>query len=257
MILKKFDSLPDGYGEVAFFWWHGDDITREKLQWILNQLKGKHICGLQINYCHSDKGGLQYGLTMESNPRPFSDEWWELVGWFIEICKREKIAVSLSDYTLGAPGQGFYADEILEEHPEFVGKQLVKRDGKVFVEAVPNSLNPMAKGVGKAVIEKFYGAFERHFPGECGKGINYFFSDELNFNIRGNLWSDDFEKEFYKRKGYSIQKNWNAVFDENVENAVKIRLDYYDVIVQLSEEAYFEPVYRWHEKYGMIFWVRS
>ena len=83
MILKKFDSLPDGYGEVAFFWWHGDDITREKLQWILNQLKGKHICGLQINYCHSDKGGLQYGLTMESNPRPFSDEWWELVGWFI------------------------------------------------------------------------------------------------------------------------------------------------------------------------------
>lgn len=253
MILKDFAMPADEYGEVSFFWWQGDDITKEKLSWILEQLKEKHICGLQINYCHGDKGGQLYGLTMESNPRPFSEKWWELVGWFIEECKKNKMAVSLSDYTLGSPGQGFYIDEVLKEHPEFIGQHIIKKDGKIQVETVPYSLNPMVKGVGAAVVDKFYGAFERHFPGELGKGVNYFFSDELNFNIRGNLWCDSFPEEFQKRKGYDIREEWEALFTDTGENTAKIRLDYYDVIVQLQEEAYFAPVYQWHESHGMTF----
>ena len=80
----NFANPAEKYGEVAFFWWQGDDVTKEKLKWILNQLKGSHICGLQINYCHGNRGGYLYGLTMESNPRPLSDEWWLLVKWFVE-----------------------------------------------------------------------------------------------------------------------------------------------------------------------------
>ena len=105
MLINQFVAPPPEYGEVSFFWWHGDPIEKDKLRWILEQLKDKHICGLQINYCHSDKGGRQYGLTMDSQPPPFSDAWWELVGWLIAECRRYGIAVSLSDYTLGAPGQ--------------------------------------------------------------------------------------------------------------------------------------------------------
>ena len=95
-----FQNPSHEYGEVSFFWWHSDDITKEKLAWILEQLKDKHICGLQINYCHSNHGGRLWGLTMESNPKPFSEEWWELVQWFTKECKRYGMTVSLSDYTL-------------------------------------------------------------------------------------------------------------------------------------------------------------
>lgn len=253
MILKDFFTPPDEYGEVSFFWWHGDDITKEKLSWILEQLKDSQICGLQINYCHGDKGGQFYGLTMESNPKPFSGAWWELVGWFVKACRKYGIAVSLSDYTLGSPGQGFYVDEVLKKHPEYLGQRLVRKEGKILAETVPYSLNPMAPGVGQAVVEEFYGAFERHFPGECGKGINFFFSDELNFNIRGKLWSENFPGEFFRRKGYRIEEKLEALFEDIGEETAKIRLDYYDVIVQLSEEAYFKPVYEWHEARGMIF----
>jgi hypothetical protein len=253
MILKDFDLPAQKYGEVSFFWWQGDPVTREKLEWILQQLKDKDICGLQINYGHSDHGGMQYGLTMASDPRPLSDRWWELVGWFIKECRKYGMSVSLSDYTLGAPGQGFYVDEVLAEHPEYIGQRLIRKDGTVRIEKVPFTINPMAKGVGDAVIEKFYHQFEVHFPGECGKGINYFFSDELNFNIRGNLWSDDFAEEFRRRKGYDIREKWDAIFDKSLPDASRIRLDYYDVIVRLSEEAYFKPVYEWHEKRGMTF----
>lgn len=59
------------------------------------------------------------------------------MGWFIQEAKKRGIAVSLSDYTLGSPGQG-------------------------------------------------------------GKGRIFFFSDELNFNIRGRLWNVFFADEFQK-----------------------------------------------------------
>ena len=84
MVLREFVNPPEKYGEVSFFWWHGDKIEKEKLHWILEQLKDKGIAGIQLNYCHSDKGGLQYGLTMDSDPRPFTSEWWELLGWLLE-----------------------------------------------------------------------------------------------------------------------------------------------------------------------------
>lgn len=123
------------------------------------------------------------------------------------------MSISLSDYTLGAPGQGSYMDAVLDKHPEFIGQKLEWKDGAVHIVKVPFSANPMAKGIGKAVADEFYGAFERHFPGECGKHINFFFSDELNFNIRGNLWSDDFKEEFLKRKGYDITEKWEALLE--------------------------------------------
>lgn len=251
--LFDFKNPPANYGEVSFFWWHGDDITKEKLSWILEQLKDKHICGLQINYCHGNSGGRQWGLTMKSDPKPFTDDWWELVKWFVVECKKYGMSVSLSDYTLAAPGQEYFMDWVIAEHPEMIGQQLIMTDGTVTVEKVPYSISPMAKGVGDAYVEKFYGAFERQISDECGKGINYFFSDELQFNVRGNLWCDDFKEEFMARKGYDITQKWNAIFEDIGPETPKIRLDYYDIIVQLSEERYFKIIYDWHEQRGMTF----
>ena len=253
-MLQQFADPPKEYGEVAFFWWHGDKITKEKLTWILGQLENKHICGLQINYAHGDTGGRRHGLTLKSDPAPFSDAWWELVGWFTRECKKRGMTVSLSDYTLASPGQGFYTDWLVEKHPDMVGKRLVLNEqGEVEIRSIPFSVNPIAKGVGDAFIDVSFAKFERHLPDECGKGINYFFSDELSFNVRGNLWCDDFKEEFLKRKGYDIIEKWEAIFRDVGDETPKIRLDYYDVIVQLSEERFFKPIYDWHEARGMTF----
>ena len=44
MDYAKFINPPPEYGEVSFFWWQGDPVTREKLTWILDQLEAHHIC---------------------------------------------------------------------------------------------------------------------------------------------------------------------------------------------------------------------
>lgn len=77
-LIENFRKVPEGYGEVAFYWWLGDKLTKERLSWQLEQLKDHAISGIQINYAHSDQGGLSWGLTIESDPALFSEEWWEL-----------------------------------------------------------------------------------------------------------------------------------------------------------------------------------
>lgn len=122
---KSFQNPPPGYGIVPFYWWLGDPVTKEKLLYHLEQLEGYSISGLQINYAHSDRGGHSWGLTYPGEPAVFSEEWWNMVGFFLQEAKKRGIAVSLSDYTLGSPGQGYYADEILQENPEACGHLLM------------------------------------------------------------------------------------------------------------------------------------
>lgn len=253
-VLPGFQNPPPGYGEVAFYWWLGDPLTRERLSWQLEQLdRAKGVMGLQINYAHSDRGGQSYGLTYPSEPPLFSKPWWDLAGWFMQEAKQRGMAVSLSDYTLGF-GQGWCVDEILQTHPELAGMVLrMGSDGKVTPESVPMSLNPMHPMSGKLYAEKFFGQFEQHFPGEGGKGLNFFFSDELGFGVSGNLWSADFAEEFKKRKGYDLVPELPALFRDTGPRTPKVRLDYRDVMVALTEEGFFKPVFDWHQQRGMIY----
>jgi hypothetical protein len=83
--------------------------------------------------------------------------------------------------------------------------------------------------------------------------LNFFFSDELSFGVRGWLWNRYFASEFQRRKGYDVVPELASLFEETGPRAVKIRLDYSDVMVALSEENYFRPVYEWHNSRGMLY----
>ena len=124
--------------------------------------------------------------------------------------------------------------------------------GKVSPETVPWSLNPMHPMAGRWYADKFFGGFERHNSGEGGKGLNFFFSDELSFGVSGWLWSANFAEEFKRRKGYDITPELSALFKDIGPRTPKIRLDYSDVMVALTEEGYFKPIFDWHQQRGMI-----
>ena len=103
------------------------------------------------------------------------------------------------------------------------------------------------------VIRTFFAPFEERNPGQAGKGLNFFFSDELSFNVGGNLWTGKFAEEFQKLKGYDVRPYLSAVFCDIGDITPKIRLDYYDVIVRLEEKNFFRPVFEWHEQRGMTY----
>ena len=296
---------------MGFYWWLGDPLTKDRLRWQLNRLEGVPISGLQINYAHSDRGGRSYGLTFPSDPPLFSEAWWGLFGWFQKECGTRGWAVSLSDYTLATPGQGWWTDEIIRENPNAAGSVLecatrdvagsaeivwdlpavplavsayrlragepVEGSGVDLAGAVtagklrwaappgewklvsvsarrePMSLDPMSPGAGERHVEKFFQVFENRVPGESGRGLNFFFSDELTFGVKGNLWNDAFAGEFRRRKGYDLVPELPSLFLATGRRAPKVRLDYRDVMVSLEEENYFRPIYEWHAGRGMLY----
>jgi len=297
----SFQSPPEGFGEVAFYWWVGGKLDRERIRWQLDQLAGAKISGLQINYAHGPTGGISWGLTYPSDPPLFSEEWWELFAWFKGEANARGMAVSLSDYTLGI-GQGWFCDEIIRDPglrgsvleavvleadsdmsatwtPDTLAAYAVKGGGESFgtlprrlrpfsggvaslpdetvvvVRAVtrPHSLDPMNPEVGRRYIAGFFQQFEDRFPGECGSGLNYFFSDELDLGVAGNLWTARFADEFLRRKGYDLMDELPALFIDIGPRTPKVRLDYRDVMVALEEESFFLPIYEWHEARGMTY----
>lgn len=265
--LPGFQKAPPGFGIVPFFWWIGDPLTKERLGWELEQMEGMGVAGYQINYSHSDQGGLSYGLTYPSDPALFSPDWWKLTEWFMGAARKQGAGISLSDYTLGI-GQGWRLDELLREHPELNGQVLRlvtsnvppnavwvtnidDRQIAVVAETVKPSLDPMHPLSGPEYARRFFGQFEDHFGPKGGKGLNFFFSDELEFRVAGKLWNARFAEEFKRRKGYDIVPELPALFTDIGPRTPKVRLDYSDVKVALSEEGFFKPVFDWHQQRGM------
>ncbi len=308
-VLPGFLNPPKGFGEVPFYWWQGDTLTKERIAWQLDQLQDKCISSLQINYSHLDSGGLIYGLSRPSKPALYTPEWWDLFKWFAKEAQKRDMTISVSDYTLGV-GQGFSMDDAIAEDPEINGGSLknstktltgkckwelpsgfinvtaiqknndglLKQDtrknllsfvnngvlsydfGKntyqvscVFEEKLIPSYNPMYPKSGEAYIRHFFDRFEEALPAENKKALDFFFSDELDFRLRGNIWDSRFADEFKKRKGYDIVPYVDGLFVDIGDITPKIRLDYNDVMVGLSEENFFIPVFEWHEKRGLTY----
>lgn len=123
----------------------------------------------------------------------------------------------------------------------------------VQAERIIPSLDPMNPQSGKSYVRHFFQKFEDRMPESAHGGLNFFFSDELNFNLTGLLWNDFYREEFRKRKGYDIVPYLDALYMDIGEMTPAIRLDFNDVLVSLSEENFFIPLYNWHAERGLLF----
>ena len=82
--------------------------------------------------------------------------------------------------------------------------------------------------------------------------MNFFFQDELVVDIDEHTWSEDFVAIFLEKKGYDIRPLLPALYFDIGNKTPKVRLDYYDVMIELAEKRYFKPVFEWHWQRGMM-----
>lgn len=123
----------------------------------------------------------------------------------------------------------------------------------VHVRSPERSVDPMNPASGRKVIERFFQPFAEHSPGDIAGALNYFFQDELTFGVDGWLWNDRFLEAFKERKGYDALPLLPGLFVDIGLQTPKLRLDYSDVMVALSEENYFRPIFDWHWERGLIY----
>ncbi len=106
---------------------------------------------------------------------------------------------------------------------------------------------------GQRLVEVYFDRFEQRMDETGRKGMNYFFQDELAYPITMRSWSDDFREEFLERKGYDIVPYLPALKEEIGPETPKVRLDYCEVLMDLSEERYYQPIYDWHAERGLMY----
>lgn len=87
---KDFLNPLKGYGEVPFYWWNGDTLTKERLDYQLNLLPDAAVDGFSVSYMHTNPkvdtlenkyGYGGFGRADVGKPAIFTDNWWNLWKW--------------------------------------------------------------------------------------------------------------------------------------------------------------------------------
>ena len=318
-LLENFENPPHGYGEIPFYWWTGGDtLTKERLQWQLDQLSEAGVLGLNVSYNHTSKTvdtlinkdkNVTYGMPEVSNPAFQSEEWWDIWNWFSEECGKRNMGLGLDDYVVGDKGTGNWGSKVAANAlmQDYQGRLKVHESLSinnkgwneitipstvVSVMAYPKAGNhyngekginllPLADGNkikwkaptnenwevimvstessymlhpdhGNLLVNEYFQEFENRLSPEGRKGMNFFFQDELIVDIDKYTWSEDFVQVFKEKKGYDILPLLPELYFNIGDRTPKVRLDYYDVMIELAEERYFKPVFEWHWQRGMI-----
>jgi len=119
----------------------------------------------------------------------------------------------------------------------------------VLFYAVPSKFDYLNPQACQALLNKIHGEFERRAGKYLGKVLVGSFQDEFPMLPK---WTWQFPEKFRKRKGYEIREWLCALFFPTTEEGRKVRCDALEVLSELAEEAFFRPLYEWHEKHGML-----
>lgn len=169
------------------------------------------------------------------------------------VAAGERLEADVPEHTLlvvAYPGQTDLTDCVKSGKLEWTAP--TGKDCKVFVISTTASpeLHP---DYGKRLVEAYFNRFEEKLDEQGRKGLNYFFQDELHYDLNLYSWCEDMRGEFLKRKGYDVLPYLPALWEHVGEVTPKIRLDYAQVVTELAEERYFKPIFDWHNERGLIY----
>jgi hypothetical protein len=105
-----------------------------------------------------------------------------------------------------------------------------------------------------ALIRRTTGEYAKRAPAHVGKTIVGTFQDELVTHHHYGFppYSKRFTEEFRKRMGYALPPVMGALYHDAGRLTDKVRCDYFEVLVQLFEEAFYKPYFDWHDKRNMM-----
>jgi hypothetical protein len=98
------------------------------------------------------------------------------------------------------------------------------------------------------LIDVIHGEFERRLGQYFGDVIVGSFQDEMPSLP---TWSSIFADEFVHRCGYRLEPVIACLWEDWGLESARVRVDFQRVRAALVEEAFFRPLFDWHEKRGM------
>ena len=257
-LAQLFANPPKAFSPVPLWWWSGEPLDRKRLRWQLEQL----VKGGIYNVCVINLAPASPSVhCLPDSPRFFSDDWWKM---FRGVCEDAR---DLGMYIWFYDQIGFSSANIhgtlIRERPEFRAwwlrsakggqpastEEICPPVGNRAYYATRAGLNYLDPAACRELMSRIHGQFDRHVGEYFGKVIVGSFQDELG---RMPTWSGAFAEEFRRRKGYDLLPHLPAIFEDRGAESLAVRGDYQQVRSALAEEAFFKPLFDWHEERGLV-----
>jgi hypothetical protein len=107
----------------------------------------------------------------------------------------------------------------------------------------------------EATVERYldlhYEEYVRRLGDAVGDVLVGTFEDELHVLDEAVPFDDRVRERFRSTHGYDPVEHLVALYEET-DRTAEFRADYYDAVVSLLEENWFEPLYEWHEKHDLL-----
>lgn len=229
----------------TFWWWMGSAVTQED---ITAQLEGFSKAGL---------GGVHiipiYGVKgYENDFVPFlTDHWLKLMEHTVIEGKRLGLGV---DMTTGT-GWPFGGPNVTKQ---MAAKTINFKDGKWKILPTKQEVKRAAPGGEGLVFDPFHPTAMSDYLVRFDSAFVHakvlprsMYMD--SYEAYGANWTDDFLREFKKRRGYDLQ-NKPALFTDTTgkSESILVKIDYHQTLSELLLERYAHAWTNWSKQKGFL-----
>lgn len=214
----------------TFWWWMGGIATDEDVRYNLLELKKSGIGGLHVIPIYGVKG-------YEEQFQPFlGDRWMRSFELILSEAKKLDLGVDLSNgsgWPFGGPNVSMQASA---KKWELSGDRLVPVSTRQQVKrAGPGGQGYVVDPFDKALMSNYLTRFDSAFAGRDISHLRSVYSD--SYEVYGANWTEKFEEEFTKRRGYEFQTVLPLFLDSISTLPVQlVKMDYQQTLSELLYE---------------------
>jgi hypothetical protein len=290
-VIALFKSPPREYSPLAFWFWNGT-LEAKELSRQIDEMSSKGVHGafmhprgyLKTPYLEQEWWDAVRTCVERSREIGFSPWLYDEYAWpsgtagnIFEYSYQkpsrvlargeQNMAKGLRVNSYKVSGTVALSDLIREETGIFVAafavsekNEPVLREGTVsggevmvfFREVYPAAVDYLNRDTIRYFIELTHEEYRKRWGPCFGSLIPGVFFDEIYMAARTLPWTDALPGEFEKRCGYSLLPHLSALAVEGGEDSKRIRGDYFRVVAELYEEAFFLQISQWCEKNNLM-----
>jgi len=229
----------------TYWWWMGSAVTKEDITTQLEQFSKSGLGGVHIIPIYGTKG-------YESEYIPFlTDHWLDVMQHTVLEGKRLGLGV---DMTTGT-GWPFGGPNVSKQ---MAAKTISFKDNKWTIVPTKQEVKRAAPGGEGLVFDPFHPTamanyltrFDSAFVHAKEKPRSMYMD---SYEAYGANWTDDFLREFRKRRGYDLQNEPALLTDTTGKPAsVLVKIDYHQTLAELLRERYAHVWTNWSREKGFL-----
>ena len=123
---RLFDEPSRDFSPTPLWWWSGEEVTAERMEWQLRRFAAGGIYNLVL--INLAPAGPQFGAETD-DPQWFSEVWWQRVERACELAQELGMRLWFYDQ-IGFSGANLQG-RVTREHPWAAGSTVVRRAGEL------------------------------------------------------------------------------------------------------------------------------